>query len=115
MRKGFGTPVRHEDAFGGQGELLIWPLLAGESVLHPFASVTALELAPGASVGPVKADLPEIVIVTDGAGNLYRNGDQLSLAIGTVVEAAQGATLSIDNRAGQKPLRYLVVKAQANA
>lgn len=115
MRKGIGSPSRHEVVFGGQGELLVWPLLSGENILYPFASVTALELASGASVGPVKVELPEIVIVTDGVGSLCRDGNTHSLAIGSVVEVPQGATLSIDNSASQEPLRYLIVKAHMNA
>jgi quercetin dioxygenase-like cupin family protein len=112
MRKGIGSPSRHERVFGGQGELLVWPLLSGENILSPFASVTALELAPGASVGPVKVDLPEIVVVTDGVGSLCRDENKHSLAIGSVVEVPQGATLSIDNSASPEPLRYLIVKAR---
>jgi quercetin dioxygenase-like cupin family protein len=111
MRKGLGHPDRREALFGGVGEVLVWDLM-GASPLPPFTAVLACELAPGGRVGTHRQEhYPEIVVVTEGEGTAELDGAACPIAVGSVLALPLGSTLSLANGSGEKPLRYLIVKA----
>jgi quercetin dioxygenase-like cupin family protein len=112
MRRGEGNPDRRAGLFGGAGEVLVWDLL-GAARLAPFTAVLACELDPGGSVGAHRQEqFPEIVVFTDGEGVATVGGEARPVASGSLVALALGQTLAIRNASADRPLRYLIVKAQ---
>ena len=99
------------DLFGGRGEVRVASLLAGEA--PPFTAVLWCELAPGGSVGPhVQEEFPEMVIGLDGDGSATVDGRVEPLVPGSAVYLPLGSVLSIENRAKEASLQYLIVKAR---
>lgn len=111
MKKGQGDPFRRESLFGGKGEVLVWDLLGAEK-LQPFTAVLACELEAGGSVGRhVQSDFAEIVVFTEGQGRVMVGGAPRDVGEGSVVPLPLGQTLAIENLSGERPLRYLIIKA----
>ena len=101
--------VRHE-LFGGVRAVRVWSLVAAPRA--PFAAVLACELEPGGSVGAhVQEEFAELVIAIEGDGHVFVNGARSPLAPGAVIELPIGETLAISNDSGERPLRYLIIKA----
>jgi quercetin dioxygenase-like cupin family protein len=102
--------VRHA-LFGGERAVRVWSLVASPQA--PFAAVLACELDPGGSVGPhVQEECAELVIAIEGDGHVLVNGESSSFAPGAVIELPHGETLAIGNDSGERPLRYLIIKAR---
>jgi quercetin dioxygenase-like cupin family protein len=112
MRKGLGHPLERRDLFGGSGEVLVWDLM-GHAALPPFTAVLACELAPGGRVGTHRQEhFPEIVVVTEGEGTAELDGAACPIGVGSVLALPLGSTLALANGSAERPLRYLIVKAQ---
>jgi quercetin dioxygenase-like cupin family protein len=100
------------DLFGGRGEVRVSNLLSAPA--DPFTAVLACSLAPGGSVGRhVQEEFPEIVVGLSGDGEAVVDGTTHSLGPDDVVFLPLGSVLSLGNRSGTLPLRYLIVKARA--
>jgi len=107
-----GTPDVRRDLFGGSGEVRVWNLQQGAA--DPFTAILSCELDAGGSVGRhVQQEFAEVVIGVHGSGEATVNEQRLPLGAGDVVHVPLGAVLSIDNRASQVPLRYLIIKARS--
>jgi quercetin dioxygenase-like cupin family protein len=103
--------VRH-GLFGGHGAVRVWALTAQPAL--PFTAVLACELDPGGSVGAhVQEQYPEIVVAISGTGTVTVNDEPAAFGPGRVIELARGQTLSISNASSVEPLRYLIIKADA--
>ena len=112
MKKGQGNPFRREALFGGRGEVLVWDLL-GKEALRPFTAVLACELEAGGFVGPhVQSDFAEIVVFTEGEGRVEVSGEARDVGEGSLVPLPLGKVLSIENLSKERPLRYLIIKAE---
>jgi len=112
MRRGLGNPSRREALFGGTGEVLVWDLLGGAQ-FPPFTAVLSCELAPGGRVGThVQQQYPEIVVVLEGEGTAEVDGAACPIAEGAVIALPLGSTLSLANGSDERPLRYLIIKAE---
>ena len=97
--------------FGGNGKVSVCSLLDGDG--SPFTAVLWCELTPGGSVGRhVQQEFPEIVVGIEGDGAATVDGAPRSLGPGDVVHLPMGSVLSIENRSGELPLTYLIVKAR---
>lgn len=106
-----GAPDVRAALFGGRGDVKVWNLLGAAA--EPFTAVLSCELSPGGSVGRhVQEAFPEIVIGVEGDGEATVDGRAEPLGPGDVVHLGLGSVLSIENRAGDAPLRYLIVKAR---
>jgi quercetin dioxygenase-like cupin family protein len=105
-----GDPSVQRDLFGGRGEVQVWNLL--HQAAGPFTAVLSCALAPGGSVGRhVQERFPELVIGVEGEGEASIDGQATRLSPGDVVYLPLGSILTIENRANDAPLRYLIVKA----
>ena len=113
--KPHGTqPYRRQNLFGGQGEVLVWDLIAKRS-LPPFSAVLSCELEAGGSVGVhVQQAAHEIVVVTEGEGTAAVDGVAQSLLPGTVVWLPFGKQLALKNDSESAPLRYLIIKVKSS-
>jgi quercetin dioxygenase-like cupin family protein len=97
--------------FGGRGDVRVWSLLDGEA--GPFTAVLSCELSPGGTVGPhVQQEFPEIVIGVEGHGEATVDGHLHALRAGDAVYLPLGSVLTIENRAADTALRYLIIKAR---
>lgn len=104
---------RREALFGGSGAVRVWDLLRS-ATLEPFRAVLACELEPGGRVGShVQQQYPELVVVVSGSGAMAVDDLARPVSPGSVVALPLGATLAIDNTSESEPLRYLIVKADA--
>ena len=102
---------KREQLFGGQGAVFVWDLLPGP--LEPFSAVLACELEPGGSVGKHSQQRdPEIVICIEGDGVAEVSGTEHLLRPGAAVQLPYGETLALRNNSAERPLRYLIIKAQ---
>jgi quercetin dioxygenase-like cupin family protein len=105
-------PFRHQDLFGGQGEVQVWDLL-GRRALPPFEAVLSCELEAGGSVGAHRqATADELVVILAGEGTATVDGAEQRLEPGAVVTLALGALLTLNNSSAEAPLSYLIVKAR---
>ena len=110
IKKGEGD--RREALFGGQKAVTVWNLL-GKTQAGPFTAVLSCELEPGGSVGRHHQQyFPEIVLGVEGDGVATVDGDARPLTPGEVVFLPLGSSLAIENRSGEEPLRYLIIKAR---
>jgi quercetin dioxygenase-like cupin family protein len=97
--------------FGGRGDVRVWSLLDREA--GPFTAILSCELSPGGTVGPhVQQEFPEIVIGVDGHGEATVDGHRHALGSGDAVYLPLGSVLTIENRATDAALRYLIIKAR---
>ncbi len=114
MRKGLGNPDRRSALFGGRGEVLVWDLM-GRAQFPPFKAVLACELEPLGKVGTHRQEhYPEIVIFTEGEGEVTLDGEGVSVGAGAMIALPLGATLAIENTSETEPLRYLIIKARGD-
>ena len=112
MRPESREPFRHQDLFGGVGEVRVWDLL-GRTSLPPFEAVLACELDPGGSVGAHRqATADEVVVIISGEGQATVDGVSQPLGPGSAVPLALGKLLTLENGSTQMPLCYLIVKAR---
>ena len=112
MRPENQTPFRQQDLFGGQGEVRIWDLF-GTTHLPPFEAVLACELDPGGSVGAHRqATADELLVVLEGQATAGVDGEQRHLETGSLVALPLGSLMTLKNRDGERPLRYLIIKAR---
>ena len=112
MRPEDREPFRHQDLFGGHGEVRVWDLL-GKAALPPFEAVLACELEAGGSVGAHRqATADEIVVIVAGEGRATVDGVEQPLAPGSAVTLALGQLLTLENGSADEPLSYLIVKAR---
>ncbi len=110
-----GPPDRRQALFGGRGAVLVWDLL-GRSPLPPFTAVLSCELEGGGSVGAHRQEqYAEIVVFTEGEGTATVDGAARAVGPGALVPLALGQVLSIANASPDRPLRYLIVKAEPAA
>lgn len=113
IEKGPGDARR--ELFGGRGTVTVWNLL-GRRLASPFSAVLSCELDPGGSVGRhVQQRDPEVVIGLEGDGEATVDDAVHPLGPGDVVYLAHGQVLAIENRSSDAPLRYLIIKAQAES
>lgn len=102
---------RHQNLFGGQGEVTVSDLAAGVAP-SPFTAVLACQLAPLGTVGPhSQAVDSEIVIVTSGEGQAQIDGVGHALSPGIILGLPLGSVLALANTSSEHPLAYLIVKA----
>lgn len=105
--------ARREALFGGRGAVRVWDLL-GARAAAPFTAALFCELDPGGSVGRhVQEEFAELVIGLEGEGEARVDDRAYPLGPGEVVHLPLGAILAIENRATDRPLRYLIVKASS--
>lgn len=110
MQIGHGPPRRRTALFGGDGDVLVWDLLAGRAAA-PFTAVLSCELAEGGRVGRhVQATDDEIVIGVEGCGEARVDGHAFPFGPGAVIHLPLGSALEIVNERADAPLRYLIVK-----
>ena len=103
------------ELFGGTGNVRVWNLLGG-GARGPFQAVLACELAAGGEVGKhVQQAFSEIVVVTEGQGRATLGNTTHDLFPGQVVFLPLGETLALHNTSLEFPLRYLIIKAGAQA
>ncbi|MFT5357740.1 MAG: quercetin dioxygenase-like cupin family protein [Polyangiales bacterium] len=115
MREMKSTPHEQEALFGGVGTVAVWDLL-GRLSAPPFSAVLSCELEPMGVVGKhLQQRDPEILIGLGGDGEAEVDGAAHPLVTGAVIYLAHGQTLSIRNRSGAEPLRYMIIKAQSLA
>jgi len=101
--------------FGGRGRVLVWDLL-GRNTAPPFRAVLSCVLEEGGHVGRhVQQHYDEIVIGLTGYGEARVNGEPRPFGPGEVIHLPLGASLELVNEAPDKPLHYLIVKAEASS
>lgn len=106
---------RHQNLFGGQGDVTVFDLAAGAAP-WPFTAVLSCKLAPLGTVGPhSQASESEIVIVTSGEGKALIDGVDHALSPGVVLGLPLGSVLALANTSCEHPLAYLIVKARATS
>lgn len=101
-----------ESLFGGRGRVLVWDLL-GKRLAPPFTAVLSCVLEDNGRVGRhVQEQYDEIVIGLAGYGEARIDGRPQPFGPGEVVHLPLGSTLELHNEAPDKPLHYLIVKAE---
>lgn len=112
MQVGHGAPSVRSDLFGGTGEVLVWNLLKGKHA-PPFKAVLSCALAEGGRVGRhAQEAFDEIVVGLSGYGEVRVDGKAQAFGPGAIAYLPLGATLELINEAQDKPLRYLIIKAE---
>lgn len=106
------VPFLRSNLFGGEGEVRVHDLLAGE-VQGPFTAVLWCSLSPGGSVGAHHQEHhPEVVVGIAGRGEARVDGAVHPMEVGTVVYLPLGASLALRNLSRTEAFQYLIVKAQ---
>jgi len=105
--------TQRQALFGGEGTVRIWDLL-GTGQAPPFSAVLRCELEPGGSVGPHRQQRdPEILVGLEGTGQVTVDRQSAPFGPGSLIYLPHGGVLSITNRSDDAPLRYFIIKAQA--
>ena len=102
---------RQQNLFGGQGQVLVWDLLKGESA-GQIKSVLGCTLEAGGSVGSHRqADTDEVMIIHSGQGTASVGETEYTLQAGTVIHLPLGQYLKLENSSGDEELHYYIIKS----
>lgn len=102
---------RHQNLFGGVGEVVVQDLLP-QGGPAPFRHVLLCRLSPLGRVGSHSQERDsELIVVLEGQGEAEINGARQPLRQGTVLGLALGSSLALHNTSAQQSLQYLIIKA----